>query len=135
MTSIETPSSVVSCLLSASGQHQIRRPLSAPDVSTRAQRATDQGPRTVLVCLECCRERQEGDVPRALDGYCQEALVGRARSRQPSRQNLAALRDELPNHLHILVVDHVKFLVAELANPSAAEILLSRSGLCPGGPG
>src|SRR5689334_9720735 len=45
----------------------------------------------------------------------------RARPRDAPRQNLAALRHERPDQLHVLVVDVVDLVRAELADLAAAE--------------
>src|SRR5437763_12315290 len=63
----------------------------------------------------------ERDLPRALDRGLQLALVHRARARDPPRQDLAALGDERADQLHVLVVDVVDLVRAELAHLPAAE--------------
>src|SRR5579859_2605527 len=49
--------------------------------------------------------------------------MGRAYSRQPARDNLAALGHELLQQAHIFVVDGVNFFHAEFANFLAPEKL------------
>src|SRR3954468_20337404 len=65
--------------------------------------------------------RDERDLPSALDRRLQLALMLGARSGNASRQNLAAFGNERPNQLHILVVDVVDFVRAELADLAAPE--------------
>src|SRR5689334_18212532 len=65
--------------------------------------------------------RQERDLPRALDGRLQLALVHRAGARNAPRHHFAALRHERSNHLDVLVVDVVDLVRAELADLAAAE--------------
>src|SRR5262245_1584097 len=65
--------------------------------------------------------RNERDLPRPLERDLQLALVHRAGARDPARQNLAALRDERPEQLHVLVVDVVDLVRAELADFSTPE--------------
>src|SRR5207253_4883041 len=61
------------------------------------------------------------NLARALDGGLQLALVHRARARDAPRQDLAALGDERADQLHVLVVDVVDLVRAELADFSTAE--------------
>src|ERR1700681_927467 len=68
-----------------------------------------------------CDVRNQGDLARALDRRLQLALVHRARARDTPRQDLAALRHERPQQLHVLVVDVVDLVRTELAHLSAAE--------------
>src|SRR5205085_7005094 len=65
--------------------------------------------------------RDERDLARALDRRLQLALVHRAGPGDPPRQNLAALWHERPDQLHVLVVDVVDLVRAELADLPAAE--------------
>jgi len=69
------------------------------------------------------RERHQRDVPRALDGLSQPALVPRTNSGHAPRQNLSALLHELRQNVRALVVDEVHLLDAEFANFLLAEIL------------
>src|SRR5580692_7589038 len=78
--------------------------------------------RGLRACGAAC-ERQQGDVPRALDGYAEPALVARANSGHAARQNLAALLDELREDVRALIVDEVHLLNAKLADFLLAEIL------------
>src|SRR5690349_12192107 len=70
-------------------------------------------------------ERQQGDVARLLDGRRKPALVRRADARQAARHDLAALGHELRKQTHVLVIDGVDLLDAELADFLAAEVLAS----------
>src|SRR5579863_1516883 len=63
----------------------------------------------------------EGNLARPLDGRLQRALVRGTDARDASRLNLAALRDEGAEHLHVLVADVVDLLDAELAQPLPPE--------------
>src|SRR5690606_10480291 len=63
----------------------------------------------------------ERNLTRALDGRLQRALMLRAHARDPPRLDLAALRDERRQQLHVLVVHVVDLLDAELADAPAAE--------------
>src|SRR5260221_11443934 len=65
--------------------------------------------------------RDQRDLPRALDRRLQLALVHRAGARDPARQDLAALGHERPDQLHVLVVDVVALVRAELADLAPAE--------------
>src|ERR1043165_8825788 len=65
--------------------------------------------------------RDKRDLPRALDGDLQLPLVHRAGARDAARQNLAALRHERAQELHVLVVDVVDLVRAELADLAAPE--------------
>ena len=67
-------------------------------------------------------KRQQGDIPRLLDGQRQTPLVRGADSGQAPRHDLAALRHELRQQPDVLVVDGFNFLHAELANLLAAKI-------------
>ena len=66
-------------------------------------------------------ERDDGQVPRALDGLRQLALMDRADSADPPRQDLAALGDEVGEQLSVLVVDVGDLLGAELADAFAPD--------------
>src|SRR3954466_7870563 len=65
--------------------------------------------------------RDERDLARALDRRLQLALVLGAGARDPPRQDLAALGHERPDQLHVLVVDVVDLVRAELADLAPAE--------------
>src|ERR1044072_80040 len=70
-------------------------------------------------------EREQRRDARALDRVLELALVQRAGSGDAARQDLPALRDELLQHLHVLVVDVLELLDAELADaPATIENLL-----------
>ena len=66
-------------------------------------------------------ERQQGDVARLLDCRRQTALVRRAYAGQAPGNDLAALGDEAGEQAHVLVIDGLDLLDAELANLLAAE--------------
>src|SRR5688572_23073093 len=72
-------------------------------------------------------ERQQRGDARALDGVLQLALVQRAGAGDAARKDLAALGDELLERLHVLEVDVLDLLDAELADALAAveELLLA----------
>src|SRR5512146_2838002 len=69
------------------------------------------------------RKRQQGDVARALDGGRKPALVRRAHAGQATGNDLAPLGHKLLQQAHVLVIDVVNFLDAELAHLLAAEKL------------
>src|ERR1041385_7186695 len=82
-------------------------------------------------------ERKQRRDARALDRVLKLALMQRAGPGDAARQDLPALRDELLQHLHVLVIDVLELLDAELADALAAveELLLSAlsartAGLC-----
>src|SRR5471030_1443693 len=64
-------------------------------------------------------ERNEGDGAGALDRVLQLPLMERTSAGDAARQDLATLRDELLEHLHILEIDVFDLLDAELADPLA----------------
>src|SRR6185295_4401904 len=80
----------------------------------------------------------ERELARALERGLQLPLVHRARARDPARQDLAALRHERPEQLHVLVVDVVDLVRAELADLAAAEhrtaLALARHALLAAAP-
>src|SRR5688572_12925019 len=65
--------------------------------------------------------RDQRDLTRAFDRGLQLPLVLRAGARNPPGQNLPALRDERTEQLHVLVVDVVDLVRAELADLAPAE--------------
>src|SRR5207302_1265918 len=65
--------------------------------------------------------RNQGNLTRALDRRLQFALVHRAGAGDASRQNLAPFRHERSDQLHVLVVDVIDLVRAELADLPAAE--------------
>src|SRR6266571_2416723 len=67
------------------------------------------------------REGQECYVAGPLDGHGQLALVLRAGPEHPPGEHLAALGDERGQELHVLVVDVVDLVRAELADLAPAE--------------
>src|SRR4029077_4764174 len=69
------------------------------------------------------RKRQQSNIARLLDRRGQAPLMRSADPSQAPRNDFAALRHELRQQPHILVVDGLDFLHAELANLLAAEIL------------
>src|ERR1700738_804697 len=77
-------------------------------------------------CAAC--KRHESNVPRALDGHAQPALMARAHASHPARQNFSALLHELRQDVRALVVDEIHLLDAELAHLLLPEIL----ALAPG---
>src|SRR5215813_12086115 len=89
--------------------------------------ATSDSP---LALSRSSRERQQGDIPRLLDGRAQAALMRRAHAGQAARHDLAAFGDKLRQQTHIFVIDGFDLLGAELAHFLAAEVLAaSRTAL------
>src|SRR5471032_2690326 len=76
---------------------------------------------TSMACLLFGDVRNQRDLPGALDRRLQLALVLRAGSGNAPRQDLAALGHERPDELHVLVVDVVDLVRAELADLAATE--------------
>src|SRR5581483_4446141 len=74
-----------------------------------------------------CGEGQERDVAGSFDRFRQQPLVRRAGSCEPTRHDLSPLGDELAHQLHVLVIDNVDLLGAELAHLATPEILLPRA--------
>jgi hypothetical protein len=62
-----------------------------------------------------CRIGQQSDVPGALDGLGQHALMLGAGAGLAARQDASALRQVLPEQVHILIVDAIYAIDAELA--------------------
>src|SRR4051812_17996906 len=79
-------------------------------------------------CLVTRRERKQRDVTRLLDRVGEPPLVRSAHTRNPARDNLAALGHEGVKHLHVLIVDIVDPLDAEPAYLLAPEVLLLAAG-------
>src|SRR5688500_11362953 len=73
------------------------------------------------------RDRKQRHRAGALDRVLQLALMKGTGSGNAAWQNLSALRDELLQHLHVLEVDVLELLDAELADafPAIEELLLS----------
>src|SRR5258705_9753346 len=70
------------------------------------------------------RERQQREHPRAADRGRDHALLARARSADPARDHLAAVGDERPQDLRVLVIDLGDDLVGQqLAANRAARAL------------
>src|SRR4051812_11673603 len=65
--------------------------------------------------------RDQRNLAGALERRLQLALMHRARARDAPRQDLPALRHERAQQLHVLVIDVVDLVCAELANLAAAE--------------
>jgi hypothetical protein len=78
--------------------------------------------RSVRAC-SAAGEWKQRDVACAFDRLAKPALVTRAHTGHPARQNLAALLHELRQDVGALVVDKVHLLDAELADFFLAEIL------------
>jgi len=76
-----------------------------------------------LRARRAARKRQQRDVARPLDGHAQPALMTRAHSRHPARENLPPFLNELRQDVRALVVDEVHLLDAELAHLLLPEIL------------
>ena len=60
--------------------------------------------------------RQERNLSRVLDRLAQVGLVLSARARHPAWPYLPALGQETPEHPHVLVVDVIDLLFAEVAD-------------------
>src|SRR5262245_10051778 len=90
-------------------------------MSPRRPRLSTCSLRMTSMAASVCDVRNERDLPGALDRHLQLALVHRAGTRDPARQNLAALGHERPDQLHVLVVDVVDLVRAELADLAPAE--------------
>ena len=73
--------------------------------------------------LAASREGQQSDVARLLDRLGDAALVGRANTRQAARNDLAALGHKAGKQTHVLVINAVDLLGAELADLLAPEKL------------
>src|SRR5206468_618426 len=65
--------------------------------------------------------RDKRDLARTLDRGLKLPLMHRAGAGDPPRQNLAALRHERADQLHVLVIDIVDLVRAELADLPPAE--------------
>src|SRR5204862_3810230 len=65
--------------------------------------------------------RTERDLSRALERGPQRPLMHGAGARDPPRQNFPALGHEWPDQLHVLVIDVVDLVRAELADLAPAE--------------
>src|ERR1700730_13133916 len=69
------------------------------------------------------RERQQRDIPCALDRHAQPPLVPRAHPGHAPGQNLAAFLHKLRQNIRAFVVDEVHLLHAKLAHLLLAKIL------------
>ena len=69
-----------------------------------------------FVSVLLCREGQQGDVARALDGERHLALMFRAVARNAAGQDLSALRDEAAELARVLIVDVIYLVHAERAD-------------------
>src|SRR5947207_15216683 len=67
------------------------------------------------------RVRQQCHRPRPLDGVSELALMACATPRDPSRNDLAALRHEPAQPAHVLVVDEVDLVRSVLTDLAPAE--------------
>src|SRR5262249_50670174 len=65
--------------------------------------------------------RNKRELSRPRNGGLQRALVLRARARDAPRLDLAALRDERRQQAHVLVVDVIDLVRAELADAAPPE--------------
>ena len=63
-----------------------------------------------------CRERQQGDVARALDSQRYLALMLGAVARDTAGQDFSALRDEAAELARVLIVDVIYLVHAERAD-------------------
>src|SRR5438034_1714657 len=87
----------------------------------RPSLATSSSRMTFISVLVRGGVRQQRDRPRALDRVRELALLARAASRDPTWDDLPALRDEAPEPAHILVIDERDLVRTELADFPAAE--------------
>src|SRR5438270_7261762 len=71
--------------------------------------------------------RNQRELPRARDRDLQRALVLGAGAGNPARLDLAPLRNERRQQTHVLVVDVVDLLRAELADAPAPEEAAARA--------
>src|SRR3990172_5891899 len=91
-----------------------------PSLATSSRRMTSMvGPPYPLGAVPG-GEGQQGDVACPLDGHLQLPLVRGADALDAPRQNLAPVAHELPDR-HVLVVNVVDLLHAELADAAPAE--------------
>jgi hypothetical protein len=74
----------------------------------------------IVLAIKVCNERQQGDVPRALDGCCQRALMLGAGAGLATGTDLAAIADVPLQQCYVLVVDVLNLFSTELANFLAA---------------
>src|SRR6267142_1594447 len=93
--------------------------------------ATSSSRMTFMAGLLGRRVRQQRHRAGALDGVGELALVARAAARDPARDDLAALGHQAAQAAHVLVVDEVDLVSAELADlppaePAALDGLLNR---------
>ena len=100
-------------------------PVLTPLIKHRLRRGGSQAnPRRP--CLAACTcKRQQSNVARLLDRRGKTPLMRSAHAGQPARHDLTALRDELPEHAVVLVVDVLDLFHAELADLLAPEKLAS----------
>src|SRR5690242_16512012 len=96
--------------------------------SQTTARNTQNPPRTsarrlprLLRCASIGHVRDQGDLTRALDRRLQLPLMHRAGAGDAPREDLAALGHERADQLHVLVIDVVDLVRAELADLAAAE--------------
>src|SRR3954447_26860754 len=82
---------------------------------------------TLNVGLLVRGERDQRQVARPLDRLLQGALVVGAGARDPPRQDLRALGDELLQELDVLVIDVVDLVGAELTDLAPPEEHFSRA--------
>jgi hypothetical protein len=71
--------------------------------------------------LSALGEWQQCDVACLLDSGAYATLVRRAHASETARNDLPALSDELPEQAHVLVIDVIDLLDAELADLLATE--------------
>jgi hypothetical protein len=75
-----------------------------------------------VLAVKVRNERQQGDVPRALDGCRQRALMLGAGSGLAAGTDLAAIADVPLQQCHIFVIDVINLLSTELANFPASGV-------------
>jgi hypothetical protein len=64
---------------------------------------------------------EQGDVPGAFNGTCQDALVSGASPGLTARTDLAVVRDEPPEHIPFFVIDTYGFVSAKLTEFRAGK--------------
>src|ERR1700680_4408931 len=100
-------------------------PVLTPLIQHRLRRGGSQAKPRRPGLAACTGKRQQSNVARLLDRRRKPPLMRSAYARQPTGHDLTALRDELPEHAVVLVVDVLDLFHAELADFLAPEKLAS----------
>src|SRR3989304_1851064 len=80
---------------------------------------------SMVLARRACRERNQRQMPCALDGDRQQALMAGARARLAARPNLAAFVHEAAQQIGLLVIDALAFFDPEPANLGRAPKTLA----------